>query len=589
MPSSISRRSQHLFQAVPESDNTFYPLWNHRFDYIYAEHPKPGESPVWRTESRHPLSDRLLLQGACLYGVRHGSTASYALIDVDRGSPYHPSRDPIAFSRLRAALEPLGLVADLLLTSSDSDGLHVYLPLEGKVASWKLGIAITTLLENAGFKVIPGWLEVFPNRKSYAADGTKTRFNAHRLPLQYGSYLLNDDLEPTYGSHESFVRQWHCAAGRNALSKAMLRQVLKRAKRKSYRITGKAQKFLNDLNAEVESGWTGQGQTNRLLGRIAMRSFIFGHILYADKPLEGRELVADIVRVAKSLPGFYDFCNHRHELVKKAKGWVRQLAKSHYFPYSSNKSLKVKGERAVRGEDKGEEVSNAEFELTWNEQQAIAARQRVQEGVLDLCRQAAMPELATHRYKLLCSYKVSARTLYKNSDLWHPDHIQAVQQRLMQKVAFELSDNEAEAFCAVGAAASAMSTSLLEIVGGNTPAVGTSSDWTAEKNGDSCVIGGNASAVAASSRIEIDSRVQQQVVRSLPPKQLVLEIQERLACRQAQQLSEVEQNQATYRAQRRQQNRTEHVAMLHKWAASDDPILVAEARRQLERLGTMSQ
>ena len=574
------RRSQKSFRHIPEPDHPFLSLWPHRFDYLFAPHPSPSESPSWQTESRHSLSDRLIIQGAFLYGVRHGPKTSYALLDIDSGSPYHPKRDPIAFYRLRTTLESLGLVADLVLTSSDSGGLQVYLPIDGEVVSWKLGTAITTVLENAGFKVFPGWLEVFPNRKPYAADGSKTSFNGHRLPLQHGSYLLNDNLEPTHSSHEAFCRQWDFAAKRNTLSTKVMNRIIKQAKRKNYRVTGKAQKFLNDLNAEIELGWTGQGQTNRLLGRIAMRSFIFGHILYADRPLEGQELVKDIARVAKSLPGFKDFCRHRHELMKKAKEWVRAIAKSHYFHYSSSKSLKVKDR------DSNEEAvdSSGIEKPTWNEKQAVAARQRVQEGVLDLCRQEAMPELATHRYNLLCGYGVSARTLYKNSDLWHPNRIEAAQLKLMQTVAVSLSSEEEESLCAVGAAASSKGTSLLVAVGGNIPSDKGSRLRLELKNGDSGAVGGNVPSIGGSSRIEVDSHVRAQVVPSPPPKQLVLEIQQSLAEQQAQRLATTEQQQAEYRLQRQQQAQAEHVERLREWMSSGDSILVAEAKAQLERL-----
>ena len=591
-PQRRQRKRQPTSAYILEADNPFLGLWNHRFDFIYAEHPDPGTSPNWQTETRYPLSDRQLLQGAHLYGVRHSTHATYAVLDLDRGSPYHPKRDPIAFHRLRSVLEPLGLVADLLLTSSDSNGLHVYLPLAERIPSWKLGIVITTLLQNTGFKVVPGWLEVFPNQKPYSADGTKTRFNAHRLPLQFGSYLLNDELEPTHSSHTAFVRQWHYAKERNVLVKSLFKQTLKQAKRKNYRMTGKAQKFLNDLDTEVEAGWSAPGQTNRLLGRIALRSFVFGHIRYGCEPLTGQRLVDDIVRVAKSLPGFKDFCNHQHELIKKAKGWVRKLAKSHYFPYSSNKTLKTRGDHSGNGESNGiDDTSSTDSttrQLTWNEQQALEGRMRVQEGVLDLCRQSLMPELTTHRFhRLLDGYGVSPGTLYKNSDLWHPKHIEAVQQQLMNKVSdsLPLSEQEAEAFCAVGAAASAEATSLLPALGRNVLPYGDSSDRTEAKSRESCPTGRNVVPGNASSRFALDSRVQQQVERSAPPKQLVLEIKRALAQQQARQQAGVGQSRAAHKEQQRQQRRAAQIAELQQWIATGEPILVAEAQLKLRGLG----
>ena len=284
--SSPPKQSAPIFIYVKETLNDFLDLWPHRFDYLFAPHPDPGTKPDWKTETSHPLSDRLITQAAYLYGVRPGPQTAYGLLDIDKGSPYHPKHDPLALNRICEALEPLGLVDHLSITSSDSQGLHIYLPFADPLPSWQLAIAITALLENAGFKIRPGWLEVFPNRKPFAADGSISLFNGHRLPLQQGSYLLNDDLQPIASSQSAFVRQWHLAANRNDINAKVLKQTIRQARRETYRITGKADKFLNDLNAEIEPGWTGRGQTNHILGRIAMRSYIFGHTLYADAPFK---------------------------------------------------------------------------------------------------------------------------------------------------------------------------------------------------------------------------------------------------------------------------------------------------------------
>lgn len=60
------------FQSVPEADDAFLALFPHRHDYIWTEHPQPTANPEWQTESRHPLSDRLVRQSGYLYGVRFG-------------------------------------------------------------------------------------------------------------------------------------------------------------------------------------------------------------------------------------------------------------------------------------------------------------------------------------------------------------------------------------------------------------------------------------------------------------------------------------------------------------------------------------
>ena len=194
------------FQYVQEWDDEFLTLFPHRFDYIWAEHSSPDAQVEWKTESRHPLSDRLIQQNSYLYGVRFGAEANYCLLDIDAGSAYHPNHDPLGISRIAAALEPLGLVTYIACTSSYSGGLHLYFPFQKAQSSWQLAIALACLLENAGFKLQPGQLEVFPNPKPYVASGIPSLFNAHRLPLQIGSYLLDGALQPIWSDTHTFCQ-----------------------------------------------------------------------------------------------------------------------------------------------------------------------------------------------------------------------------------------------------------------------------------------------------------------------------------------------------------------------------------------------
>jgi hypothetical protein len=253
--------SKVCFESVREWGDAFLSLFPHRFDYIWAEHPNLNAQVHWKTESRHPLSDRVIQQGSFLYGVRFGSETSYCLLDIDASSTYHPDRDPFAVSRIAAALEPLGLVSYIACTSSYSGGLHLYFPFQRSRSSWQLAIALACLLENAGFKLQPGQLEVFPNPKPYSTGETPSLFNAHRLPLQIGSYLLNDAFQPVWSSTHTFVKQWQFAQQRNDIQSKILSQILKQAKRRHFGISGKAEKFVNDLNAEIELDRTGTNQS----------------------------------------------------------------------------------------------------------------------------------------------------------------------------------------------------------------------------------------------------------------------------------------------------------------------------------------
>ena len=400
------------FEYVREWDDEFLKLFPHRFDYIYALHPEPGTKPDWKTQSNHPLSDRLIRQGAYLYGVRFGAQTNYLMLDIDSSSIYHPRRDEFAIHRIQAALEPLGLVCNVACTSSYSGGIHVYFPFTEPQSSWEIALVATTLLENAGFKIAPGLLEIFPNPKGYVAEGNKSLYAAHRLPLQAGSYILNQDWAQTISHQSTFVTNWKFAQARNDINSLQLTQILKQARRKQYRISGNAQKFLNDLNAEIELGWTEPGQTNHLLGRIAMREYIFRHVIDGGKPLAGQTLAAAISQVARSLPGFDQWCNHRNELEQKAAYWVRSVEASPYYHYGHGKKLEI-----------AQLEEPAEPKINWNQQQTDNARQRITAAISDLLNKNALPVQAKARCIALSAYSISATTLYKHKNLWHPDFL----------------------------------------------------------------------------------------------------------------------------------------------------------------------
>jgi hypothetical protein len=400
------------FQYVLATD-AFLSLFPHRYDFIWAPHPCPGEAVNWQTERRYPLSDRQLNQGSTLYGVRFGAKTSYTLLDIDHGSLYHPSRDPFAIRRIIEALEPLGIVSYVACTSSYSGGLHLYIPFEEPQSSWQLSIALVTLLENAGFHLQPGQLEVFPNPKPYRSDGSFSLFNAHRLPLQIGSYLLNDDFQPMWSDRTLFVQHWNFARSRNLVDATSIKRVLKQYKRHPFRISGKADQYLNDLNAEIELGWTGPGQTNRLLGRITMRSYVFHHVLTGGPPLTGQALVAEIVRVARSLPGYTDWCRHQHELEHRAEEWARCIENSHYFHY---------GEACGKYKAPIKETVVKDLP-NWNQQQSESAREKIRSAIADLLEKGRLPSSATRRFKALLNYRIGGGSLYRHKDLWHPHYL----------------------------------------------------------------------------------------------------------------------------------------------------------------------
>ena len=407
--SSSESLCQPQFKSVPES-SSFLDLFSHRFDFIRSPHG--GMKPSWKSISDYPLSDRLIHQGAYLYGVRFGAQTSYVMFDIDRGSAYHPNHDPLAINRLKAALEvQLGLNDSIVIQSSYSGGLHLYFPLEKPIASWKIAEAIALVVEAAGFKVKDGQLEIFPNNRNQH----QLLYKAHRLPLQMGSYILSGDFEAISQSESLFVSRWAFASDRSGCTEEECDRALKRLKRNKYALSTKAENFLNDLNADIETGWTGPSQTNHLLGRIAQRSYIFGHILHSlDHPLTGRALIEEMVSVAIALPGYQDYCGHQHEIHDRCEEWANCIEnKSKYFPCgfgSTPKDPKSEG--------------NA-----WNLLNAELARDRIRYAVEALNNQGSLKSSITDRYLQLKEFGIGGETLYKYLDLWHPEHLNKLRDR----------------------------------------------------------------------------------------------------------------------------------------------------------------
>jgi hypothetical protein len=485
------------FRYVSECDDRFLSLFPHRFDYIWADHVQPGKPVNWQTESRHPLSDRQIRQGSHLYGVRFGSDTNYCMLDIDAGSLFHPSRDRWAVSRILETLEPLGLVASVACSSSYSGGLHLYFPIQNRQKSWELALTVSTLLERSGFKLMPGQLELFPNPKNYSASGEQSLFNAHRLPLQLGSYLLNEQLEPVWTSEDWFVQRWQSAQTQNELNRALLNRIVLEAKRsRSYRLSGKADKFIQDLNTEISLGWTGFGQTNYLLGRIAMRTYIFHAVLTGEEPLTGLALVQEIVKIAKSLPGYDEWCRHHPDLEERAAEWASCVESSRYFPYGSAQGKFKAKSRDGSENSVGKQLSEETQPLSWNQQQSNAARDRIRQALAQLLETNSLPTTATARFQILTRSGIGGSSLYRHKDLWHPQHLMDALPFLTQGTPTQetaAQDPEAQdvedaqpvenygreksgpdsfmsqecSDCAVGASSTSCSTSLLSEIGRN--------------------------------------------------------------------------------------------------------------------------
>ncbi|MEO1133579.1 MAG: hypothetical protein AAFX40_12840, partial [Cyanobacteria bacterium J06639_1] len=398
---SLSERvsPQRPSSARLEFANLFHP-----WDFIESD---TVLQPAWRRTKTFPLSPATLLRRwqnpRQLLGVSFGDMTQYAVIDIDRGSDYHPDSDPSALDGLRASFEAVGLTRSLLVRSSASGGLHLYFPLPTKVKTWSLAALLHVTCIQAGFDIKPGTLELFPNVKQWAAKGDISLYKAHRLPLQQGSCLLDSDGAPATTDLEAFIVQWQTAA--NNQDAIALRKAIKTASHRTDLLpfhhprSRKASDFYKDDEAVIEQGWNQSGQTNELLCAIARHLYVFH-----DK--SGDELARATAETARSRPGFEQFCNHKHDIEKRAKHWA-QCVERKYYPYGTQKPVTVNDAPAP------------------NDLRRASARDRITAAVAAYRSTDNFPSGITERANLLATNGLSLATLYRHKDLWHPDFVSA--------------------------------------------------------------------------------------------------------------------------------------------------------------------
>ena len=383
----------------------FY-LWN----CIRAELPNDATAkPAWQTITKYELRPRVLWNdwqdANTLIGVRFGHETTYGLLDIDAGSDYCSAA---AIAQIRGALETIGITRTVLIRSSWSGGLHLYLPLPEVVNTFNLAVALHECLKAQGFRLKAGQLEVFPNIKAY---GIKTfiDYNAHRLPLQpaSGSCLLDDDLNPIGNSLARFFWLWDGAASHQDMDE--LRHAIKigrdNHRKKPKRRNHPVESWRQDLDTEITEGWTAHGQTNHLLKTIACYGRVF-------EGLHGQDLIDYTLRIAINCPGYEQYCRHQHEIERKVTTWARAV-ENYYWPLGTTPTRDT--------------ASPSNNLVQFNRQQSEDAQSRIK-AVFDQMEQAGeLPEQITARASAIAQVaRVSQQTLYKYLALWHPMYLKGV-------------------------------------------------------------------------------------------------------------------------------------------------------------------
>ncbi|NUN66874.1 hypothetical protein HCU40_19475 (plasmid) [Pseudanabaena biceps] len=395
MVTTTARNSKNLLPA-DSIEQEFAALFPHLWDWIFKD------PDGWHTNSKYPLSPRDLIQKLRspdeIIGVRFGTETRYLLLDIDSGSPYHPANDEQGINKILGAMGDIGLTRYIRTQSSNSTGLHLYFPLPESINSFNLACASRHALEKSGLTVKGGTLETFPNVKAYS-DVTKTLFNGHRLPLQADSYLLKDNYEPYSQSVESFLLDWKTAAASQDM-KILNKAIATAPKPKNIKVkeTGKAIEWRSNLESRIETGWTGQGQTNELMFQIAQ----YGHLWLAIDDLS--ELVEYTATQTKNCKGFYEYSNHTHEVDRLALDKAKNVM-AKYYPYDSKAGLTSGDRTAMTKEPK------------------VSRLDQVKKGLIDLVNQIGGATFKTTRSLLTYleeQLKTSRDTLYKLKELWQP-------------------------------------------------------------------------------------------------------------------------------------------------------------------------
>lgn len=411
----------------------FCNFFNHSWNFIVAPVPAAGEETQWVTQSHYPLMPRNLwemyLDQKCILGLRFGRETRYALIDIDIDSPYHPDNNSENFCSVLGAAEKIGLCRHMLVRSSESGGLHVYFFLPEPVPTFGLACAMKFALLDEGLQLGGGQLEIFPNVKAYSKN-KPTNYNAHRLPLQVGSYLLDCDCQPVTNNIVLFL-DWADQDARHQDMEQLLHAIavaVPRQKATSYNRSalGKAQEWKQHLESRIKQGWTGSAQTNDLLKDIVCYGIVW-------KNLSASALINYVVETATNAPGYREYCSHQHQIRQRAAEWVQVTESNQFYtPYCSfPQRLATYSETYGEVANSGAANNVVPFRNAINEERSAMAMERVKNALAHLEATNTLPTAVTTRAnaiaqttKALFGTTVSKTTLHKPNylPLWHPKY-----------------------------------------------------------------------------------------------------------------------------------------------------------------------
>lgn len=404
------RNSSDLILSNPLAER-ITKIFSHPWHYIY----RGIDDPSWKTEPDRALTPAKLWSfwqdARTLIGLRFGKLTRYAMLDIDIGSPYHPNNDPSALPLIREALESIGIYRTILIRSSDSGGLHLYIPFSDRLPSYGTAQAIKWCLSDHGFNLASGQLESFPNCKSWIKFG-KVDYMGHRLPLQSGSFILNADYEVISNDLNQFLGMWETASSGNDMDELNAAiEIAKQRRKDTYQPSGSksALEWRTDSERDIAFGFVSHGQTNDLLRIIGRYGIVFKH-------LSGDDLTDYVIQTITACPGYEKWCRHQNEIETRSRQWARECEKC-YYPHGSQSTKSGNPWMAERQKT----LDKVDRRIEINAKKSASAIERIKSAVASLDRAAtSIGELAN---TIAATAKCSLATLYRNRDLWHPQHL----------------------------------------------------------------------------------------------------------------------------------------------------------------------
>jgi hypothetical protein len=313
---------------IPERDytNLFYQLW--------LAHP--SWSPIlltangWITvkgngQKQVPLTLKTLesyYRRGHIIGKRFGQLTHYLMLDLDINSPFHP--DHGGFHPILMTMERLGLCRYLIVRSSTSGGIHLYFPLPEPVNAWQLAYTAHSALTADGIQIAGGICELFPNKKAFNAE-----HNGHRLPLQNGSFLLDNDFCPISNHKADFVTRWETAAAHQDNEALTLALSSSSAVYAPPSTPVELSPVIPPPTARTAHvippiAWTRFGQSNDVMRELAN----YGDRYAGHK--NSTDLAAWIKAVAPQLSGYQKFASPKSKRDIEDGTWPKRWAESHF-------------------------------------------------------------------------------------------------------------------------------------------------------------------------------------------------------------------------------------------------------------------